>query len=135
MATERLLLQFNSKIVKKPIAYRIVKDFNLEFNILRAEITSDMEGKMLIEVKGPKEKIAGCKAYLLKEGVELKESSKGIFLDNEACINCGLCASLCIGKALFLSGETYKVIFDRDKCILCGLCLDCCPVNAIRSIL
>ena len=133
MPTERLLLNFPSKIVKKPVVYRIVKDFDLEFNILRAEITSDLEGKMLLEIKGPKEKIEECKAYLEKEGVEIKEADKGIILDKEACVNCGLCVSLCITKALYLKEGSYEVDFDIDKCILCGLCLNCCPVNAIKS--
>ena len=133
MATEKLMLLFHTKIIKKPIVYHIVKDFDLEFNILRAEITSDLEGKMLLEIKGPKEKIAGCKAYLVHEGVELREAARGIILDNEACINCGICVSLCMEKALYSKEGTYEVDFDKEKCILCGLCLNCCPVNAIRS--
>jgi L-aspartate semialdehyde sulfurtransferase ferredoxin len=134
MATEKLMLHFHTKIIKKPIVYRIVKDFDLEFNILRAEITSDLEGKMLIEIKGPKDKIAVCKSYLLKEGVEVKEASRSIILDNDVCVNCGVCVSLCMGKALYLKEETYEIDFDKEKCILCGLCLNCCPVNAIKSI-
>lgn len=133
MATEKLMLNFSSKIVKKPIVYRIVKDFDLEFNILRAEITSELEGKMLLEIKGSKEKIKECKEYLLREGVELKEAAKGIILDKDACVNCGICISLCLGKALYVKEGTYEVDFDKDKCILCGLCLNCCPVNAIKS--
>jgi L-aspartate semialdehyde sulfurtransferase ferredoxin len=133
MATEKLMLQFHTKIIKKPIVYRIVKDFDLEFNILRAEITSDLEGKMLIEIKGPKEKIAECKAYLEREGVKLIETAKGIILDSDGCVNCGMCVSLCIEKALYLKEGTYEVNFDKEKCILCGLCLNCCPVNAIKS--
>ena len=135
MATEKLMLQFHTKIIKKPIVYRIVKDFDLEFNILRAEITSDLEGKMLIEIKGPKGKIEECKAYLLQEGVELRETTRDIILDNDACVNCGVCVSLCIGKALCLKEETYEVDFDKEKCILCGLCSNCCPVNAIKSLI
>ena len=133
MATEKLMLQFHTKIVKKPIVYRIVKDFDLEFNILRAEITSDLEGKMLLEIKGPKEKIAECKAYLVREGVELIETARGIILDRDACVNCGICVSLCIEKALYSKEGIYEVDFDKEKCILCGLCLNCCPVSAIKS--
>jgi L-aspartate semialdehyde sulfurtransferase ferredoxin len=133
MTTEKLMLKFHTKIINKPIVYHIVKDFNLEFNILRAEITSDLEGKMIIEIKGQKDKIADCKAFLEREGVELAEAARGIILDNEACVNCGLCVSLCMGKALYLKKDTYEVDFDKEKCILCGLCLNCCPVNAIKS--
>ena len=133
MATEKLMLLFPPKIVKKPIVYRIVKDFDLEFNILRAEITSELEGKMLLEIKGPKEKLEACKAYLEQEGVQLKEAAKGIILDKDLCVDCGVCVSLCLGKALYSKEGSYEVDFDKHKCILCGLCLNCCPVNAIKS--
>ncbi|MDD5660162.1 MAG: NIL domain-containing protein [Actinomycetota bacterium] len=132
MVTEKLMLIFPPNIVKKPVVYRIVKDFDLEFNILRAEITSDLEGKMLLEIKGSKERINECKSYLVKEGVELEEAAKGIILDKDKCVNCGICISLCLGKAFYLK-DNYEVNFDQNKCILCGLCLNCCPVKAIKS--
>ncbi|MCK5567508.1 MAG: (Fe-S)-binding protein, partial [Actinomycetia bacterium] len=48
MLKKKLVLSFPEKVVTKPITYKLVKEFDLVFNILRAEITSDMEGKMLI---------------------------------------------------------------------------------------
>ena len=38
MATSRYLLSFNPELVNEPITYRMVKDFDLMINILRAEI-------------------------------------------------------------------------------------------------
>jgi L-aspartate semialdehyde sulfurtransferase ferredoxin len=132
MTTKRLVLTFPEKIVTKPITYRLVKDFDLQFNILRAEITADIEGKILLEVKGDKDKIEAGIDYLLSEGITIQDASKDIIIDKEKCVNCGLCPSLCITKALVMDRQSHELIFEKNKCILCGFCENCCPVNAIK---
>jgi len=134
MASVKMMLNFPPSVVKKPVVYKIVKDFDLEFNILRAEITSDLEGKMLLEIKGSRSKIEECRKYLQGEGVEVKEA-RGILFETNLCVDCGLCASLCITGALYIKEGSMKIGFDKDKCILCGLCLNACPVNAIKSMI
>jgi len=132
VATKRLVLSFPEDIVTKPITYRLVKDFDIEFNILRAEITTDMEGKILIEIKGSKEKLKEGIDYLKNEGVTIQEATKDIIVDRDRCVDCGVCVSLCITDALYIDKKTRKLGFDRDKCILCGFCQNCCPVDAIK---
>ncbi|MBC7334056.1 MAG: 4Fe-4S binding protein [Actinobacteria bacterium] len=132
MPSKRLVLTFPENIVTKPITYKLVKDFNLEFNILRAEVTPEMEGKMLLEIKGASEQIEKGIEYLLNEGVSVQEASKDITLDKEQCVHCGLCVSLCITNALSLDEKSYKLNFNKEKCILCGFCQNSCPVNAIK---
>ena len=80
MITRKLVLTFTKNIVTKPITYKLVKDFNLQFNILRAEITDDIEGKILIEIKGNKNQIEEGIKYLEQEGVTIQEASKDIIL-------------------------------------------------------
>lgn len=132
MLNRKLVLTFPENVVTKPITYKLVKDFNLEFNILRAEITPEMEGKMLLEIRGTKEQIEKGIEYLVSEGVSVQEASKDITLDKEQCVHCGICVSLCITNAFNLDKKTYKLNFDKDKCILCGFCQNSCPVNAIK---
>ncbi len=132
MITKRLVLTFPEKIVTKPITYRLVKDYDLAFNILRAEITADIEGKILIEIKGSKEQLEGGIAYLQSEGITIQDASRDIILDKAACVNCGVCPSLCITQALEMDKTSFELVFDKNKCILCGLCENSCPVNAIR---
>ena len=38
MHAEMLILQFSREVVDQPLIYRLVKDFNLEFNMLKAAI-------------------------------------------------------------------------------------------------
>ena len=132
MKKKKFVLSFPEKSVTKPITYKLVKEFDLEFNILRAEITPEVEGKMLIELKGDDEMITGATRYLEGVGITIKEAAKDIIIDRESCVNCGECTSVCITRALSLDENTKKLQFNKDKCILCELCLDCCPVRAIR---
>ncbi len=132
MLKKKLVLSFPGKVVTKPITYKLVKEFNLVFNILRAEITSDMEGKMLIELQGNDKQIRDAIDYLNNAGVTVQEAAKDIMVDMDRCVDCGACTSICITQALYLDQKTGKLRFDKDKCILCELCLDCCPVTAIK---
>ena len=129
---KKLVLSFPEKSVTKPITYKLVKEFDLEFNILRAEITPDVEGKMLLELKGDDEKISGAIGYLEDNGIRVQEAAKDIIIDKDNCVDCGECTSVCITQALSLDEKTKKLQFRKDKCILCELCLDCCPVRAIK---
>ncbi len=132
MITKRLVLTFPEKTVTKPITYRLVKDYDLSFNILRAEITADIEGKILIEIKGSKEQLDEGIAYLKSEGISIQDASRDIVLDKEKCVNCGVCPSLCITQALEMDPASFQLVFNKNKCILCGFCENSCPVNAIR---
>ncbi|MDD3776055.1 MAG: 4Fe-4S binding protein [Actinomycetota bacterium] len=128
----KLVLTFSEDIVTQPITYRLVKDYDLAFNILRAEITPNMEGKILIEITGKKDNIEKGIDFLKYSGVSIQEAAKDIRVDKELCVSCGLCTSICITQALNLDNISKKLIFDKEKCILCGLCANSCPLDAIK---
>ncbi|OPL12913.1 MAG: ferredoxin [delta proteobacterium ML8_D] len=132
MKKKKLVLSFPEKIVTKPLTYKLVKEFDLEFNILRAEITPDVEGKMLIELRGDDEQINRAIEYLENNKVSVQEAGKDIIIDRDSCVDCGECTSVCITGALSLDKKDKKLVFDRDECILCELCIDSCPVRAIK---
>ena len=53
MATvsKRIVLHFPKRLVDRPIVSRLVKDYNLDFNILKAFFTSEgEEGLMVLEI-------------------------------------------------------------------------------------
>lgn len=51
-------------------------------------------------------------------------------LDQDRCINCGLCVDTCPEQAISMR-QRYTVVFDSSRCTGCGLCVERCPVGAI----
>ncbi len=61
-----------------------------------------------------------------------KELSNGYVIDEDKCIGCTACTSVCPVDAIEGSPkEAHKI--DSDKCISCGACAAKCPVDAISQ--
>ena len=53
----KVVLRFPHRLVDKPIIYRLVKDYDLQFNILKASITPKEEGLLVLELSGKRRAI------------------------------------------------------------------------------
>ena len=129
----RIVLTFPKALVNQPIIHRLVKDFDLVLNILRAQITPEEEGKMVLELEGSRHQIEQGLGYLKAQKVAVEPIAKDIRIDSQKCIHCGVCVAVCPQDALTMSAEDARLVFDRNKCILCELCVPVCPVKAIKS--
>jgi ferredoxin len=131
MPRKRWDLTFPPRSAVKPITYHLVKDFDLEPNILRAQIDPGQKGHMLLEVTGSKDGIAAGVEYMESAGVIVKEAASDIRLDEEACVVCGACTAVCRPDALTLVEGTSDLRFDKDECVYCEACVVACPRRAI----
>jgi len=131
MVSKRIVLTFPHKLLDKPIVYKLVKEFDLIFNILQAKITPKEEGLMVLELKGTKENYAKGIKYLTELGVNIQPLSKDVTRNDERCTHCGACVTVCPTEALYIDKNTMKVIFDSEKCIACELCVKACPPRAM----
>ena len=52
MHSRILVLRFSKEIVDKPIITNLVRDYNLAFNILKAQIFPRKEGMLVMELRG-----------------------------------------------------------------------------------
>lgn len=133
MASRKVVLIFPKNKIDKPIVYKLIKDYNLIFNILKANITPDQEGHMALELTGENSEIEKGIKYLKEEGVEVQALSKDIKVNWEKCTQCGACVSICPTGALYVKDrKTMEVAFDPEKCIACELCIRPCPPRAIE---
>jgi len=132
MISKRIVLKFPRKLLDKPIVYKLVKDYDLVFNILRARVMPNEEGELVIELKGNKEKYAEGMSYLKGLGVTAQPLSQDVTRDEERCTHCGACITICPTKALYMDKKTMKVIFDAEQCIACELCVKGCPPRAMK---
>jgi NAD-dependent dihydropyrimidine dehydrogenase PreA subunit len=122
----KVLLRFSDRLVNEPITSKIILDLTVPLNILNANVTPQ-GGELLVDVAS-KDVQRVTKAFI-KRGVNVVVQ-KGIAVDEEKCINCGACYSLCPVDAISFQ-KSYSVVFDEEKCISCGLCVDTCPTRAI----
>jgi ferredoxin len=132
MLKKGLVLRFPPEIVDQPIVYRLVKDYNLVFNILKAMITPGKEGIMILELSGDRENLEKGLNYLKDVGVDVKTIAQQVAKNEEVCIHCGACTAVCPTGALFVDRQTFQVIYDPEKCTACGFCVSACITKAME---
>ena len=131
MVSKRIVLTFPHGLLDQPIAYKLVKDHNLMFNILQAKITPREEGIMVLELSGKKEDYHQGVKYLTDLGIKIQPLSKDVVRDDARCTHCGACVTICPSGALYVNRDTMEVIFDNQKCTACELCVKACPPRAM----
>jgi len=132
MIAKRIVLHFPKRLVDRPIVYRLVKDFNLEFNMLKASISQDAEGLMVIELKGEQQDYDKGIQYLTKSGVLIQSLSQDVTRNEARCTHCGACVTVCPADAFELDTATRLISFDNEKCVACGICIKACPPRAME---
>lgn len=132
MKKKRIVLHFPHQLIDKPIAYHLVKDYNLIFNILQARITPDEEGLMVLELSGSDKDYAQGIKFLQEQGVKVQTLSRDVKRNEKRCTHCGACVAVCPTNALYVDRKTMEVIFDIDNCIACELCVPACPPRAME---
>ena len=130
--SKKIVLRFPTQLADKPIVWRLVKDFNLQFNILRASINPDEEGLMVMEIAGKRREYDQGLRYLRQAGVEVQLLSKDVSRTEGRCTHCGACVALCPAGAFHVEPQTRRVDFFKEKCLACEICIKACPVRAME---
>ena len=125
------ILKFPKEVIDQPIISNLVRNYDLQFNILKATILLQQEGVMVLEFIGHKANVKKGLAYLKEMGVKVQSMAGNIRRDDEKCYQCGACTGVCPTGALSLHRPDMAVLFDEDKCTACGLCVSVCPARAM----
>lgn len=132
MTSKRIVLHFPHSLVNQPIIYKLVKEHDLQFNILKAFVTPQEEGLMVLELSGKKDNLDKGIDYLQSSGVRIQLLSQDVTRNEEKCTDCGVCVPICPTEALVVDPKSRKVIFENKKCIACELCVKICPPRAME---
>ena len=130
--SKRIVLHFPPRLVNRPIVYRLVKDYDLEFNILKASISPEEEGLLVLELRGNRQEYEKGIEFLARTGIKVQPLSQDITRDEDKCTHCGACVTICPAGAFVLNPATRVVSFDNEKCIACGICIAACPPRAMK---
>ncbi|MCL6558242.1 MAG: 4Fe-4S dicluster domain-containing protein [Firmicutes bacterium] len=130
MSPRKIVLRFGPEISDKPIIYRLVKDYDLVMNIVKANVNPQKEGIMVLELTGDNYE-QGLK-YLREQGVTVQALTHEVVRNEQRCTHCGACTAICPTGALYLDRPGMEVHFDGDSCVICQLCVKACPVRAME---
>ncbi len=122
-----LLLKFDSRTIKKPIISKATLETNALINILRANVGA-RRGEMVVEVED--EKAEEVEEVFRRFGVEVVELREAVVKDEDKCVHCGLCISICPVE-VFRFDEEWRVVAETERCIHCGVCTRVCPSGAL----
>ncbi len=132
MAKVAMVFTFPSAFQEQPLAYRLVKEYDLMINILHAHIRPNEEGRLILELAGDEKNIERGLKLVRSTGVSVQPLRDFVSRDEELCTHCTACVGQCPTEALSVDRETMQVSFDPEMCIACGMCKDVCPTGAMR---
>ena len=132
MITKRIVLHFPDQVAERPIVYKLVKDYNLEFNILKAYINSEEGGLLVLELSGGNKNYKKGIEYLNEAGVKVQPLSQDIVRNEDKCGHCSVCVPVCPADAFEVDSSTREVHFYNNRCIACGVCIQVCPLKAME---
>jgi NAD-dependent dihydropyrimidine dehydrogenase PreA subunit len=116
--TVRVMLRFSKEIADRPITSEVILEQGKPVNILSAHM-DQQGGEILVEINSD----------------NADRVIKVVEKNDEKCIDCGACVSLCPMDALTFDKD-YSIILHEERCngITCGLCVDACITNAIKLL-
>jgi len=129
-----VILHFKAELVGSPILSGVIRQHDVNINILQASIQPDADGTMFIQIDGEPSDIEKALKYLETVGVRLIMPAKNLIWDEDKCVHCGACVAHCVTKALSVERPIGKIVFLHEKCIACELCLPACPFGALESV-
>ncbi len=127
-----IVLSFDQSTAQGSWMCRLARNFDVEFNITKANVSSKREGSMVLDLKGTKENCDKAIAFLTENNIGVVPVAQSIWHNEESCIDCGLCTTLCPTSALTMDAVNH-LHFDKSKCVVCLNCTRICPVHALKS--
>ncbi len=127
---KKFKIEFDEANVQDSVSYILVTEFDLKPNVLKAEISGDGSGVMILALEGEEEKLEAAEKRLKEAGFNVS-ITKRIERDEDLCWDCGACVSICPVFCFSHDKDSMKVMLDNSKCIACSSCVNACSVHAL----
>jgi Dissimilatory sulfite reductase (desulfoviridin), alpha and beta subunits len=123
----KLKINFPDERVKSPVLSEIILKTGILVSIVSSHIDST-GGEMILEVID--KNYETIKEEFESRGITIKLLNSLICRDQEECVDCGACISVCPSR-VFSFDKDWSLVTDTQKCIRCGLCIGMCPHQAL----
>lgn len=132
MKTIKVSLTFPPSKVTFPLMALLVRKFELEVNILHADIRLNKTGKLIVELSGLDQNIDKALKFIDDHEITYHIFNGMLTWQEDECVHCGACTSVCPSRALQLTAPDYYLTFNKEVCLVCGLCIKACPLKILR---
>jgi ABC-type methionine transport system ATPase subunit len=78
---KRVTLIFPRHLVNVPVTYRLAKDFDVAANILRARVSPNEVGTLVVELSGDIDQVEAGLEWVQSLGIEVADQTKEIQID------------------------------------------------------
>lgn len=123
----KIKINVPTNLLVDPIIAESIIETKTLLNISQAHIDST-QGSIVADVT--KEEFNRFKKSLASKGAGIIMLDTPIMRDEDECVECGACVSVCPVKVFSFDAE-WSLKVDQDKCIQCGTCVEMCPHNAL----
>ncbi|MEZ5334984.1 MAG: 4Fe-4S binding protein [Methanolobus sp.] len=123
----KLKINISSDILTKPIMAEAILETGVLLNISQAHFDRS-HGEVVADVD--KEGYELMLKALTAKGAEVIKLDTPIRWDENECVECSACISVCPTKVFSLDDD-FNLVVDESKCIQCATCVDMCPHNAL----
>lgn len=134
MKQQGALLHFPQTLVGVPLVSEVVRNYDVEVNILQASITQTEAGRMFALFQGEAQAVEGALQFLRDHQIRVVLSPRNVLWDEDKCVDCGACVGQCFRGALSLDPQSYRLQIDHEKCRACELCVPACSYGAIEAL-
>lgn len=123
----KIKIVVDQKIVDRPIIAEAIIETGIPLNIAQAHFDSN-RGEIIAGIKP--EEYKKIKDALVTRGAEVFQLNTPIEWDEDECVECGACISVCPTRVFSMDKE-WNLQIDYSKCIQCGTCVDMCPHGSL----
>jgi ferredoxin len=81
---------------------------------------------------GEENNLENALAFLRECGVVVNLFTTDIIHNEEKCVDCGACTSVCPTGAVHIEAPNWELSFETSKCVRCRQCVPACPMRAIN---
>jgi ferredoxin len=127
-------LKFPKALINEPVISGVIRDHDVEVNILQASITPEQDGQMFAFFSGDRTAVDAAFRQLEQRRVRVILPARNLVWDEELCVHCGACVGQCTSLAFTIDARTREVAFEAERCIACELCSQACSYGAIQPI-
>ncbi|MCP4677288.1 MAG: 4Fe-4S dicluster domain-containing protein [Deltaproteobacteria bacterium] len=134
MIQKSAILNFPKDLIDRPVISRVIREHDVEVNILQAHITPETDGHMFAIFSGKESAVDRALKYLKESQVRVALPTRNLVWVEDRCVDCTACVGQCPSAAFTVDEETREVSYDETRCIACKLCIPACSYGAVEAL-